>query len=304
MSLYQTQPAAARNHAIVEGGFAQDVFLANTLKYGGFVRNPYSATESLYVDPVNKAQIASDGGSNGTTIELKPGDVYPLENSNLPLSAIAETTGHKFVAVAGAKSPNAPQVAAVDVTISNVDVSVQPAIPSTVVSASFTTGGGAAITPYGTSPPSLILNSIVPGDVVLPAFTLPAGATQFRVLSGVYTDASGTIYPSGAVDALFLSGQPTFVNGDGGSANRCTTDGDEFYVATIQMQSNIDNGIQSLETGIQAVYTSSSSMGFFGPLDDTGSFYVILEAQGTFPQPTPAGQEMSLSLVVEYIIPA
>ena len=174
--------------------------------------------------------------------------------------------------------------------------------------ATFETGGGAASTPYGTSPPGLILNSTTPADVVLPKFTLPPAASYFRVVGGFFSWGDGSILGGGAVNLIVLSGQPVFVKADGDNVNNCTVAGDSLLVYTLNAQTNIDgDGLFTLdESGFLTCYVSSQGDGqlfatFFTPLDETNSFYVIPEAQGTFGSVTPAGVSVTITLFVEYL---
>lgn len=92
-------PVGGASFSIVAGGTAQSAFAANALVTGGFIRNPYSATESLFVDIVNTAQNVAGGGTNGTSVELQPGDTFYLQPSTKAVSVNAVTTAHTFVAV-------------------------------------------------------------------------------------------------------------------------------------------------------------------------------------------------------------
>jgi hypothetical protein len=63
---------------------------------GGYINNPFTATELLYVDPTKPATI----GSNGTSMALRPGQTfYVIPNSTHPVSVASPNANHQFVAV-------------------------------------------------------------------------------------------------------------------------------------------------------------------------------------------------------------
>ena len=93
-----TTPVAG-TFSITTGGTAVNAFAANAVVSGGFIRNPYNATESLFVDIVNAAQNVQGGGTNGTSVELLAGDTFYVLPSTKAVSVNAATSGHVFVAV-------------------------------------------------------------------------------------------------------------------------------------------------------------------------------------------------------------
>jgi hypothetical protein len=65
---------------------------------GAVIVNPWSASESLFVDIVNNAGTVAPG-SNGTTVELKAGASFPVPaNFKGTVTANAVTSGHTFSA--------------------------------------------------------------------------------------------------------------------------------------------------------------------------------------------------------------
>jgi hypothetical protein len=73
---------------------------------GAIITNPFSATESLFVDIVNAAQTSAPG-TNGTTVELKAGGSFVVPpNFSGVVSVNAVTSAHAFTAYgAGAELP-------------------------------------------------------------------------------------------------------------------------------------------------------------------------------------------------------
>jgi len=92
-------PAAGSSFSIVTGGTAQTAFAANAIVTQGLIVNPKNATESLFIDLVNAAQNVQGGGTNGTSIELSPGQSFSCPPSTLAVSVNAVTIGHTFIAV-------------------------------------------------------------------------------------------------------------------------------------------------------------------------------------------------------------
>ena len=92
-------PAAGSSFSIVTGGTAQTAFAANAIVTQGLIVNPKNATESLFIDLVNPAQNVQGGGTNGTSIELSPGQSFSCPPSTIAVSVNAATTGHTFIAV-------------------------------------------------------------------------------------------------------------------------------------------------------------------------------------------------------------
>ena len=93
---------------VATGGTAVTIWSGSTVPSGGAViRNPYNATESLYVDIVNAAQVSQSGGTNGTSVELQAGDSFTVPPGFLgSVSVNAATNGHAFVAYGvGAGAP-------------------------------------------------------------------------------------------------------------------------------------------------------------------------------------------------------
>ena len=97
-------PAAAGSGAAVftltAGNTAQNVWAAGAVPSGGaIVRNPKNATESLYVDIVNAAQVSQPGGTNGTSVELAAGEQFTVPAGFTgAVSVNATTIGHAFIA--------------------------------------------------------------------------------------------------------------------------------------------------------------------------------------------------------------
>jgi hypothetical protein len=92
-------PSAPTNTAVATGGTAVPVFATMPVN-GGYVTNPYSAAESLFIDPINNADTVAPG-AHGTTSELTAGQSYFVApGTSGSLSANAVTNGHTFTAVA------------------------------------------------------------------------------------------------------------------------------------------------------------------------------------------------------------
>lgn len=89
------QPVPAESFSIATGGQAQLVFKSNPL--GGFLQNPLSATESLFVNPIGAPTL--DDASN-TTFEIVPGGIWNVIPEQISTTQIiGATSGHKFSAV-------------------------------------------------------------------------------------------------------------------------------------------------------------------------------------------------------------
>jgi hypothetical protein len=89
---------APDNFSIVVGGTAQNVFAAGEIENSAIITNPFSASESLFVDLVNAAQTSAPG-TNGTTFELEAGDTFFVPGPMVkPVSVNAVTTAHEFSA--------------------------------------------------------------------------------------------------------------------------------------------------------------------------------------------------------------
>lgn len=88
--------------AVTNGGTAVSVFNETSPNVvpsdGAVIVNPWSATESLFVDIVNTAGTTAPG-TNGTTVELKAGASFAVPpNFKGNVTANAVTNGHTFTA--------------------------------------------------------------------------------------------------------------------------------------------------------------------------------------------------------------
>lgn len=84
---------------VTTGGTAVSAFLASTIVNGAIVINPKNASESLYVDMVNTAQVSQTGGSNGTSVELVAGQSFVLPGGLTNIVSVnATSSSHAFVA--------------------------------------------------------------------------------------------------------------------------------------------------------------------------------------------------------------
>ena len=73
------------------------------LDTGGYVINPQSAQEALFVDPTGPAADKS----TATTVAIQPGQRFnQIGNSVLPLWVNAKTSGHSFISVAYVEQPS------------------------------------------------------------------------------------------------------------------------------------------------------------------------------------------------------
>lgn len=89
--------AAPLATVVAVGGVAVSAFSGADLAFGAIV-NPFNASESLFVNIVNTAGTTAPGG-NGTTVELVPGQAFPLPaNFGGVVSVNAVTNGHTFTA--------------------------------------------------------------------------------------------------------------------------------------------------------------------------------------------------------------
>jgi hypothetical protein len=82
-----------RSGTITAGGTAQNAIASNAARRYLLVRNPKSATESLWLSLVGTATVASP------SLELAAGDAYVAESDLIPTNAvslIAATTAHAF----------------------------------------------------------------------------------------------------------------------------------------------------------------------------------------------------------------
>ena len=79
---------------VVTGGTPVTVVAANP--NGGYIQNPVTATETLYVNPVGAAGTTA----NGATFGLSPGAVWEIiPGQTTPTTVNAITGGHIFSAV-------------------------------------------------------------------------------------------------------------------------------------------------------------------------------------------------------------
>ena len=91
-------PVAANAVEVVTGGTAVTAFLASTIVTGAQIVNPYSATESLFVDMIN-APGTTAPGTHGTTVELVPGQSWTAPGPlTTPVKVNATTSLHVFTA--------------------------------------------------------------------------------------------------------------------------------------------------------------------------------------------------------------
>jgi hypothetical protein len=93
---------------VAVGGTPVTLWAAGSVpSQGAVIMNPYNASESLYVDIVNAAQVSQTGGTNGTSVELQAGDAFtvpPGFQGNVTVNAT--TNAHAFVAYGvGAGAP-------------------------------------------------------------------------------------------------------------------------------------------------------------------------------------------------------
>lgn len=87
--------AAGASHSIVAGGTAQNAIAAGAITQQGIIKNPNTATESLFVDLVNPAGLTD--GANGTTFELLAGDKFIIPPITGAVSVNAATNAHPFI---------------------------------------------------------------------------------------------------------------------------------------------------------------------------------------------------------------
>jgi hypothetical protein len=87
-------PVIGTNVVVATGGTAVIVFPAGIT--GGYIVNPFDATEPLYVNPVGDAVV----GGTGATFALQPGQTwYAIEGQSTPTTVNAATSAHAFSAV-------------------------------------------------------------------------------------------------------------------------------------------------------------------------------------------------------------
>lgn len=91
-------PAGGLTHTVAVGGTAVNAFGISPAG-GGYITNPFGASESLFVDPVNPAGTSAPG-TYGTTSELVPGQTYPIQPGLTgPVTVNAVTSAHAFTVV-------------------------------------------------------------------------------------------------------------------------------------------------------------------------------------------------------------
>lgn len=87
-------PAPGNASEVVTGGTA--VVAALAAPNGGFIVNPYGASESIFVDPVAVPGLAA----GGTTFEIRPGQNWDLiAGQTTPTYVNAASDGHTFSVV-------------------------------------------------------------------------------------------------------------------------------------------------------------------------------------------------------------
>jgi hypothetical protein len=87
-------PTAGNASSIVTGGTSVIAALANP--NGGFITNPASATETLFVNPVGAAATTA----SGTTFGLAPGQTWTLiPGQTTQTTCNAASNGHVFSVV-------------------------------------------------------------------------------------------------------------------------------------------------------------------------------------------------------------
>jgi hypothetical protein len=63
---------------------------------GGYINNPITNTQNLYVDPTQPAST----NANGTTMILVPGQTFhAIPNSTLHVSVASQIPNHPFIAI-------------------------------------------------------------------------------------------------------------------------------------------------------------------------------------------------------------
>lgn len=85
-------------HSVVTtGGTAVAVLPPGLL--GGWITNPPSATESLFINPISPGGVTA-GGDSGTTFELQPGVTWKAVPGQVTQTYVnAVTNGHAFSAI-------------------------------------------------------------------------------------------------------------------------------------------------------------------------------------------------------------
>ena len=82
------------NTHIVTGGTSQVLFAST--KTGGYVTNPTTATELLYINPTGGTCTLTEGGA---IFALQPGQTFTFGRTMQSPTCNAVTTGHVFSAV-------------------------------------------------------------------------------------------------------------------------------------------------------------------------------------------------------------
>lgn len=95
MAVDPVTPVAGANSVVTTGGTA--VIAAGASPNGGFITNPSTATEYLFVDPVS----ATPGlAAQGTVFGLAPGQTWDLiAGQTTPTYVNAASNGHTFSVV-------------------------------------------------------------------------------------------------------------------------------------------------------------------------------------------------------------
>ena len=87
-------PQAGLNYQIATGGTSVQVVPANP--NGGFITNPASATETLFVNPIGAAALAA----SNTTFGLNPGQTWNIIPGQTSITwCNAASDGHVFSVV-------------------------------------------------------------------------------------------------------------------------------------------------------------------------------------------------------------
>jgi len=88
-----------RGGTITTGGTAQNAMASNASRKGGWVQNPCSATEDLYVSTSGTATTTAGSPDDA---DLGPCGTFSLNQNGLvnqnAVSVVAATTGHAFIA--------------------------------------------------------------------------------------------------------------------------------------------------------------------------------------------------------------
>lgn len=94
MAATPVTPIPGINSTVASGGSA--VTAVNPAPNGGFITNPATASETLYVNPAGTAGL----NANGTTFGLAPGQTWTvIPGQTTATSVNAATSGHQFSVV-------------------------------------------------------------------------------------------------------------------------------------------------------------------------------------------------------------